>query len=225
MIIDGAEEVSSSEYGQLHKLKMLKIFKFRYHDNGYFNNRKYVKLNESISLIRSESLSELVLYLTKRSLSLSNPALSQLGVNVPYLKKLEINMEASINVLNTIIQNLPIEDLAFIGLSYRSEDRYFYQDGLSNEKLKKLSVDLQNCNIDDLPKLVGCCKSLKTLEIESQLKISPNFVRGLKEYGRNLCYFSCGAKGKEQKQMIKTAFEGIFTTIEEDFSGSLIMKK
>lgn len=171
----------SSEFAQLFKLKKLKNFKLE-----FFGDRN---INESISLIRSDSLTELDLTMCGvldpiETLSIS--VLSQLRLNVPYLKTLKLSSNISLNVLNLIIEHLPIEELSFyvFGIyTHQGLNKYIYQDGPLNETLKELTI-YYNHEKDcfcDLPKLIGRCKKLEVFRYVSKGEDYWEFYKNFKE--------------------------------------------
>ena len=101
--------------------------------------------NESISLIRSESLLEFELISPEHNLTPSDATFAQLGANLPHLKKLHLKLKTSINILNLITKHLPTEEVVFeiIYASQRgqlADDRYIYLNGPVNKTLKKLTI-------------------------------------------------------------------------------------
>ena len=216
-----------SDYAQLSKLTKLSKLKFNFE-----KKIKNDEFNEALSFMKSGSLTELELQCCNMfNLFPTNSTLLQLQINLPQLKKLTLDTLAPVNSINLIVQHLQIEELFFQANLNRNQ--FVLQEGLTNEKLKKLTVKIpsyrcgfsKRISLDSLPTLAGACKKLESFIILAYMKNTQKFNKGLKEHGGHLSYVSYGECNNPLKQLVRRYFSRQFSTIEWDSKGYLVMKK
>ena len=207
-----AENISSHEFTELFKLKKLRKLSLE------FDEIVQDELNFSLSVANCENLIEMSLEFLSPGVSITESTFAQLGKNLPQLKTLNVNSESPLNSLNVIFQHMQsLKFLHFAKSGRAPSDHFIFQDGLINEKLIELQLSGNSCdNIEDLPKLIGCCKRLKILCLDIG-QPEASFFNSLKEHGKNLEHFECTCLNRAGfKEMIYQQFDDQFNKF--DFS-------
>lgn len=151
------DEIPSCEFIEITKIKKLTKTTISWYSDE--DQRDQERINESLSFLQSNSLTHLEVNCLDTQLS--PLTLVQLGLNCPQLKNLSFELKSSMMCLNSIVQNFKkLENLDFF-ISYRECGSFTFQEGLMNDSLKKLCIQGPTKEIQDLPKLIGCCKNLK----------------------------------------------------------------
>lgn len=233
-------DMSPTECAQLSELNMLRklVIEFDGFDNAI--------LNECLSLMKNENLFDLRLSLRYIISSLPSTTIEQLGSHLPNLKRLSLDSRLTVRTLNLILKYLPdLEDIEFLSddhFTVKVYDSYKLSEKLSNDKLRRLYIQSNVCDFADLPLLIGSCKKLESVTIDTTIIASQAFVRNLIKHGGHLDYFhyKCGRHNFSScfpdeitRTMVECDFKGLFSSNVVNHNGisqghgacSWIMKK
>lgn len=208
--IGHAENLSSFELADLFRFKNLAKLSIEFDEDAQ------EQINASLSFAKSETLTELYLECLSSSVFVTESTLAHLGKNMPDLRILSLKSNSTLNSLNAIVRHMQnLEILHFTKSFLAPGEQFIFEEGPSNEKLQELCIsgDFSD-TIEELPKLIGCCKNLKMLSLTlGQPKI--DFFELLKKHGTNLSRFECicsiGDDGVAFREMIHQKFKAQFS--------------
>lgn len=169
----------------------------------------------------------------------------------PKLKKLVLRRYSN-NFLNLILQEFDgLNSLEFYSNSSYTKE-YVYQEGLSHENLKSLSVKVVG-KTEEILKLIGSCRNLNLIDlvkmrvesetIEDILNLLPNLTSLkisctprlslslldiLKTHGKSLTFFDCCYDDIEEgitEDFIRHEFKHQFQIIQVSFSSRILQMK
>lgn len=197
-------------------------------------------VNNFLSLLRHKSLEHLIV--SCKDNRLTELTMTQIGLNFPQLKSLQLVSKSPLNIINAIFQNC--ENLKSLTWYSLDSEVYKFQEGLSHDKLEFLQLEWCFINVnDEFLKLFGCCESLKhltgTLALSEEslieiFKMQPNLttfrvhtnksviitqkvVNAIKENGNKLEWFRlspCTLSNEIKPEMFTEEFKALFEIIK-----------